>query len=526
MRLDTLWWEGSVVTIPQPSNPTAALGRGGVRALREPVVDQRTRRCRRCRAVLRRTNDGPLCGPCERVAGIAEPVLSAGFYKNPDVVEALTDHDFGRFFRIARADLGVTQEQLGLMIGLAQSQVCKIENGGTRLRDIETVVRLASTFRMPSELLGFTGDAGTLDEDDGTRAVSWLQRRDFVAAVTATALGVGTAGSLGDWLDRFALAAIVEPAGRVGSADVERIEATTAAFRDWDNRWGGGLSRAAVIGQLQWLVATAKGSIVASEAVRRRLLVATSDLASLGAWVHYDVERHDEARRLWMTALDAAREAGNVDLVGAILRQLGHQALHLQRPDEALRLVRLAYAMTADPAHRVPELAFAETSAYEAWCHAAAGNLQPCRRAIGRSEEHFANAGTEPAPPWLEYFDEVELYALRGHAYHVLGERMPEAAREAEPWLRRAVDGRGPQYARSRTLNLIALSATYFQHGDGLEEGIRVGDEALAGASTLNSPRARSRLRGLDRVTAFHAQAPGVAEFRDRLRLALADAAG
>src|SRR6266511_464177 len=298
MRLDIHRSErGSFVTVPQPSNPVRASARGGMPAQREPVADRRTRRCRRCRALLRRTNYEDLCGPCERVAAVAKPVLSASFYEQPDVVEALTNHDFGRFFRLARADLGVTQEQFGLLIGLAQSRVCKIENGGS-LRNIETVVRLASTFGIPSDLLGFAGDAGTVDGDDGTRAVSWLQRRDFAAAVAATALGVGATG------------------------------------------------------------------------------------------------------------------------------------------------------------------------------------------------------------------------------------RLPETAGEAEPWLRRAVAGRGPQYARSRTLNLIALSATYFQHGDGLEEGVRVGDEALAGASALNSPRARSRLRGLDRVTAFHAQAPGVAEFRDRLRLALADAAG
>lgn len=514
------------MTVPQPSNPTGAPSRrGDALARREPAADQRFRRCRRCRAVLRRTNGGVLCGPCERGAGSVEPLLSPDFFKSPDVVEALAGRDFGRFFRLARVDLDVTQEQFGLMIGLAQSQVCKIENGGARLRDIEAVARVVSRFRIPLELLGFTGDAGTLDEDDGTREVSLLQRRDFVAAATATALGVGTTG-LGDWLGGFAAAAAVDPPGRIGLADVERIEATTVAFRDWDNRWGGGLSRAAVVGQLQWLVATAKGAVVASEEVRRRLLVATSDLASLGAWVHYDVERHDDARRFWMVALDVAREAGNAELVRAILRQLAHQALHLRRPDEALGLVRLAYGVTAGPNHQVSELALAETFAYEAWCHAAAGNAQPCRRALGRAEEHFADVGAEPAPPWLKHFDEVELYGLRGHAYLVLGARVPEAAREAEPWLRRAAAGRGPQYARSRTLNLIGLSATYFQYGDGLEEGIRVGDEALAGVSALNSPRARSRLRVLDRVTAAHAQAPGVAEFRERLRFALADAAG
>jgi transcriptional regulator with XRE-family HTH domain len=452
---------------------------------------------------------------------MAEPVLPAAFYQGSEVIEALAGLDFGRFFRLVRAHLGLTQEQLGLMTGLAQSRVCKIENGGARLRDIEAVVRIASTLRIPAELLGFAGGAGTLDGDDG-RAVDWLQRRDFVAAVTAAALGIGAVGPLCGWLDGCATA---EPLSRVGLADVERIEASTAAFRDWDNRWGGGLPRAAVVGQLHWLVATAKQATASSDAVRGRLLVATADLASLGAWVHYDVQRHGQARELWMVGLEAARESGNVDLVGAILRQLAHQALHLRRPDEALRLVRVAYAMTADPDHRVPELAFAETSAYEAWSHAAAGRREPCRRALGRAEEHFANAGTEPASPWLAYFDEAELNALQGHVYHVLADRVPEAAGQAEPLLRRAVNGRGPQYARSRTLNLIALSATYFQRGDGLDEGIRVGDEALAGVGTLNSPRTRSRLRGLDHVTAPHDRAPDVAEFRHRIRLALADAA-
>jgi len=492
-------------------------------AYRKPTTS--TRRCGRCRAVLRRSNDGELCGPCQRVAGTGEPALSVGFFERPDVVDALAGHDFGRFFRLARLDLAATQEQFGFLIGMVQSQICKIENGSARLRNLDTVRRIANTFGVPPDLLGFSGDVGTLEAGDDTQAVSWLQRRDFVMGVAATALGAGPASPLYDWLGEFAPQADGDPLSRLGAADVERIEATTAAFRDWDNRWGGGLSRAAIIGQLQWLVTTGKNA-VASEALRRRVWTATADLASLGAWVHYDVERHEQARRLWIIALDAAREAGNSDLAGAILRQLAHQALHLGRPDEALRVVRLAYAATVEPGHQVPELALAETAAYEAWCHAAAGNTRPCRSALGRAEEHFAHSDGEPSSPWLEHLDEAELYALRGHALHVLGTRVPEAADEAEPWLRRAIDGRGPEFARSRTLNLIALSATYFQRGDSIEEAISVGDQALTGVGALNSPRSWSRLRDLDAFTAPHSGAPGVADFRDRLRLALVDATG
>jgi hypothetical protein len=226
-----------------------------------------------------------------------------------------------------------------------------------------------------------------------------------------------------------------------------------------------------------------------------------------------------------MIALDASHEAHNLDLVGDILRKLAHQALHLRRPEEALRLVRLAYATTADPDHSGSELALAQTAAYEAWGHAAAGNLQPCKRALGRAEEHFGNSRDDDPPPWLAHFDEAELNALRGHSYHVLADRVPAAAPAAEPLLRNAVAQRGPQYPRSKTLNLIALSSTYFQRGSDLEEGVRVGYEALAGASTLNSPRALSRLHGLNRVTAPHAGEPDVATFREQLHLTLADAA-
>ena len=147
--------------------------------------------------------------------------------------------------------MDLTQEQFGLLVGLAQSRVCKIENRVMRLRDIETIARLASVLGVPADLLGFNADVTTLDEDGEGQAVSWLQRRDFVAAATALALGVGAAQPLHDRLSALVPDVAADPSRRIGLADVERIEATTAAFRDWDNRWGGGLSAAAVLAQLR-----------------------------------------------------------------------------------------------------------------------------------------------------------------------------------------------------------------------------------------------------------------------------------
>jgi hypothetical protein len=253
-------------------------------------------------------------------------------------------------------------------------------------------------------------------------------------------------------------------------------------------------------------------------------LTALADLAGVAAFLCYDVNRHHQARMLWMVGLNAARQAGNADLVGTTVRQLAHQSLHLDRVDEALALVRLSYVTTLDPGHDPSELALAEIAAYEGWCSAAAGRPQPCRRALGRAEEHFANADDDAPPPWLSHLDAAELTALRGHALHVLANRVPQAADEARPLLRQAVAARPDGYARSRTLNLIALSGTYFQRGDDLDQGVATGEQALAGAGTLTSPRALDRLRGLHALAGRHAHVPSVARFRQRIDAVLVDA--
>jgi hypothetical protein len=99
---------------------------------------------------------------------------------------------------------------------------------------------------------------------------------------------------------------------------------------------------------------------------------------------------------------------------------------------------------------------------------------------------------------------------------------MPAAAGRAQPLLERAVRQRGPEYPRTKTLNLIALASTHFQAADDLEQGVALGDQALAGAHTLNSPRTLARLQSLDTLTAPFAKEPVVADFRQRLHQTMA----
>jgi hypothetical protein len=198
---------------------------------------------------------------------------------------------------------------------------------------------------------------------------------------------------------------------------------------------------------------------------------------------------------------------------------MAHQALHLDRPDEALRLLQVAATTSlATTTSEAPPATLAELAAYEGWAHAMEGRVQPCLRALGRAEDAFTDTPAGPVPAWMSYFDAAELNALRGHSLHELAHQRPEVAAQAEPLLRAAVEQRGAEHVRRKTLNQIALAATYFQRGQDIEEGIAVGYRALAGAGSLHSPRALSRMGGLAKVTVRYAKESSVAAFRTSLQ--------
>lgn len=478
-------------------------------------------RCHRCRAVLRRANTSRLCDPCRRAYGPMDGSrrLPADFYRRPEVVAALTAFDFGWFFRAVRSELGLTQDEFGLLTGLAQSRVCKVESGNLRLRDVAVVARLASILDTPAQLLGFDARGGTtLESGPDDQVVDWLRRRDFTTTVTALVLGTGITELACDRLASLIPSVATELPHRIGAADVDHIEAATAAFRDWNHRWGNGLSLEAIVSQLRWVVAVGQRATISSTAVRARLLTATVDLAAVAAWGYFDVERHAEARRLWMVALSTSREVENPDLTRHILIQLAHQAIHMARPDEALQLLRLGYVITAGPDQHASERALSKIAAYEAWCYAAMGNARSCERALGRARDHFETAHDERPSRWLADFDHAELAGLSGHIYHVLAEVTPTAARQAEPLLLEAVNGRSPQFSLRKTLNTVSLAATHFQIGDDLENATAIADEALQNAASLSSPFALTRLDVLNKVTAPYAHRRAVAEFRERLQ--------
>ncbi|WP_410673187.1 helix-turn-helix domain-containing protein [Amycolatopsis sp. cmx-4-68] len=495
------------------------------------MTGQRRHRCRFCGTALATAD--PLCGCCARAAGFRKPIPD-GFYDDADLRAALARYDFGAVFAAVRAHTGLSQLQLADLLDLSQSRISAVERGERRLTHVKLAARLAGLLRIPPRLLGFPDEApGSVVA--APEEVSWLERRDFLALVTAATLG----SSLHPELARLGslLPGEVEPVTRprIGAADVDAIEAITDGFRRSDFAHGGGLCRAAAITQLHQ-VRRLEDAVCTPE-VRTRLLVAVAELASMAGWMAYDVEDHDAARRLWTYALDTARRAEDhpraPDLAVDVLLDMAHQALHLHGQDpvnhaaragEALHLVQLASATAANRRHPVSTITSGYISAVLGWCRAALGEADPTRRAIGNAQDTYAAADPATTPPWAWFVNDPEITAQQGHSLYLLSLSHPEFAPEAIEKLTTAASGYGAEYERSRAVILPPLASVQFQAGD-VATAVATGYEAVDAITGLSSTRGYARLRTLDTVAAPHGRQPEVAELREHIRKTLAGTA-
>jgi transcriptional regulator with XRE-family HTH domain len=472
---------------------------------------------------LRRGHTGVLCDPCARTARSHDRCpVPADFFDTPPLRSALASYDFGSVFRAVRLQAKLTQEELGLIVGLHQPRVSAIERGAHKIRDVALVARIASTLGVPAPLLGFhSSPVGSVHGKE----VTWMDRRDFFGAVAAIALGAGLHPELERLEALLPLRSDSPPPRRIGTSDVEAIQETTEAFRRSDYRHGGGLSRAAAVAQLGYVLKLQDAQC--SDQVEAQLLLATADLAMAAAWMAYDVEQNEAARRLWMVALDTARRADHslaADLTVVLLLDLAHQALHLRRPDEALRLVQLAATTATTRRYPVSASTRSYIAAALAWCHASLGDAESCWRALGDAEQTYATVDPATAPPWGANVTPAEIAAQHGHSYYLLARTEPSHAPKAVEHLRVAVEGFGAAYARSRAVNLPGLASSYFYAGD-VNEAVTTGHAAVTEIGTLSSIRAYARLAALDETASPFANDSAVADLRERIRNAVAMAA-
>lgn len=351
------------------------------------------------------------------------------------------------------------------------------------------------------------------------KVASWVDRRDFGQHIAGLVLGIAGAAGL-DTGRLLALLPQAEPTGtrHIGEADVTAVEQFTTTFRSQDFAHGSGPVRDAAVSQLRTVLPLLDAQIPGE--LRPRLMLAAADLAAQAGWMSFDVRHDDAARRLWMIALNLARNTDHplsADLTADLLSLMTLQAVHLRRPGEARDLTQVAEAATVGT-HPVSASTSSLLNRIQAQAHAARGDATACDRALGRATEWFSSIDPATAPPWTSYVGAAGITGGQGAAHYELAlvGRDPRAAGRAVTLLRQAVDHYGPAHARLKGHYLPDLAGSHALAGD-TDTAVIVGHQAVDAVMSLSSPQAHDRLRTLDAVLRPLDTSPGVADLRERL---------
>jgi transcriptional regulator with XRE-family HTH domain len=521
------------------------------------MTDHR-RECSRCRALLSRGNATGTCAPC-KAQGADGPheEMPPHFWREPRMLAALRGQHFGRVIRAYRhhpehGGKPLTQSVVGKWLGLSQEQLSRIENGPPIVH-LDRLIAWAQILRIPAEHLWFAVPSAAIAHGGASREIAvsspymdtsspsamWsvstvdavseftredlaLDRRAATKTITGLVLGTALLEPLERWL--FGPTEILDarhggPSGcreRIGYQELEQIEHAAKLFRTWDDKFGGGLRRKAVIGQLNEvpdLIGDAR-----SPEMRRRLFAVMGQLAETAALMSWDSGRQSAAQHYYALALRASRTAGDVLFAANVLAGMARQLLYLGHPADALELVRLGQDLTrgiATPTIR------SLLHTREAWAYAAQGRVSAFRRATAMAQEEISAAkdpfpGAED-PYWIEYFDVSEFSGTTGGRLLELAHRDTRLASEAAGYIQKAIELRRSGRLRSSALDQLGLAETRLVQGE-LEEAAKLGIEAADVVERTPSMRVRVKLAELYEYSTAQRKVRAIGDFRERAR--------
>ncbi|GAA3000471.1 hypothetical protein [Streptosporangium longisporum] len=324
---------------------------------------------------------------------------------------------------------------------------------------------------------------------DFSRSDLMLDRRQAIRALSIT-VGLPLIDPAQHWLAKTPDDLPTVPqTGRIGVDEVARLERTADVFRTWDDSQGGGLARKAVIGQLNEVADLLRDSHPRDITVR--LFHVMAELAKIAATMSWDCGMQTAAQKYYVLALQASKPAKDRPFGASVLASMARQLLYLDRPYDALELVRLA--LDGVQVIGTPRLR-AMLHTREAWAYAALGRPEAFRRATDAAEDAFgAIREDDPDPDWITYFDAAELAGVTGGRYLEMSRRSSQHAVVAVTHIGRALELRRRTSIRSLALDQIGLAQAHLRNGN-LDEAVVVGSVAADTAGQVRSDRVRVQL--------------------------------
>ncbi|BCM64839.1 MULTISPECIES: helix-turn-helix domain-containing protein [Streptomyces] len=400
--------------------------------------------------------------------------LPRNLLEDEEFQRALADHDFGRVFRLARDRAGITYSRIAAECDIKPERVGTLARGKGRITSFGKIVQIADALRVPGHMVGLAPRPWEAEEGHGLVTPSigpTLRRRTVLQAATSTGLAA-------------ALPALHRPKApaRITAGYVQQLRQRTARLRRLDEILGGGDTYRVYLAEYQ---ATKRLLREASftEQSRRRLQSLLAEQAQQAGWAAFDGGRHADATALYEESKDAAREAGDSDLLGNGFAFLAYQTA------DRNEAVEIAAASCATITPATPASVQALLHERMAWACAVANQPDLTERSLDAARAALAATPKgEPQPDWAVWVDPVELDIMTGRCWTEL--RRPL---RAVPVLRRALAAYSDHNARDKALYLSWLASSYLTAGE-VEEAARVTGRALDLASGVASVRPQQRI--------------------------------
>lgn len=458
-----------------------------------------------------------------------------------DVKRALAEHDFAAAFTLIKKWGGLSQNRIASACQLTPGKVSTIISGQQQVTSFDVICRISDGLRIPGRMLGLAdrgweGEPDTPDppplpaarsSEDApwrptatvhlaavlTRSDLVIDRRAATRALAGAALtGASLLDSLEGWLQPAPVTESGRTRGRLGQREVDELEVTAQAFRAWDHKFGGGLRRKAVVGQLNEVASHLDDH--QAPAVEQRLFQVMAHLGGTAATMAWDSGLQKQAQNYYRLALRAAHAAGDAAFGANVLAGMARQMLYRDRPQDALELVHLAQkGSRAAAGPRVRAMLHTR----EAWAYAAMGRSAAFRRATSEAAETLAEAHHDE-PYWIAYFDDAELAGVTGGRLLELARQDPhEHAEAAADSIHQALESRAPEARRSHALDAIGLAECHFLMGD-LTGAVEHTRTAVYAAERTQSNRVRTQLGQLYPYTVGWGASRTVSEARTMIR--------
>jgi tetratricopeptide (TPR) repeat protein len=419
-----------------------------------------------------------------------------------DVREALTRHDFGRVFALAKKWAGISYSKIGEACGIKPERVGALARGVGSITSYEKIAQISDALLIPGWMMVLAprlwecfpqGESPQLLADARWDGDSSVHRRDFLKAAT-----VGTGFAVGLRLENGRY--------RVGSHFPAVLRKRAARLRRLDNVLGGGDTFRIYAGEYEATKELIKDGVY-SDVTGRELLSVLAEQAQQAGWAAFDAGDHAEAVRLYETSRAAAERAGEPLLAGNAFAFLAYQRIQAD-PAAAVQLATASCEVAG-----VAAVGSAGALLHErrAWAHAIAGNANETARALDDAQQALVAGGQEPDPDWSAWVDESELQIMAGRCWTEL--RRP---RRAVPILKTVLADFDDAYARDKALYLSWLADSYLNAGE-VEESAATVSRALDLTTGVASVRPRQQLSRVLGGLGEYRTVPEVAEVFDKV---------